>query len=103
MRKELMRNENLFKDFALAVLQSYKYMVSSFKSWDNKPPVCGCKKHLSEVLPAAPMYYSCDSVRPTHKLAWRFNSRITCGVLLVTAASVPLGATSTQKLTVSLD
>ena len=56
MRKELMRNQTLFNDFAAAVLQSYKYMVSSFKSWDHKPPVCGCKKHLSEVRRVARMY-----------------------------------------------
>mmetsp|Transcript_56641 Transcript_56641/g.91705 ORF Transcript_56641/g.91705 Transcript_56641/m.91705 type:complete len:106 (+) Transcript_56641:265-582(+) len=48
MRKELMRNDELFKHFAGAVMHSYKYMVSSFKSWDSKPPICGCKKHLSE-------------------------------------------------------
>uniref|UniRef100_A0A7S1HC96 Uncharacterized protein n=2 Tax=Hemiselmis andersenii TaxID=464988 RepID=A0A7S1HC96_HEMAN len=42
MRKELVSNEALFKKFATALLNSYKYCVSTFKSHTNKPSCCGC-------------------------------------------------------------
>ena len=44
--------ERVYSEMSMLVLsgtQSYKYMVSSFKSWDHKPSVCGCKKYLTEV------------------------------------------------------
>mmetsp|Transcript_10303 Transcript_10303/g.34392 ORF Transcript_10303/g.34392 Transcript_10303/m.34392 type:complete len:388 (-) Transcript_10303:1005-2168(-) len=51
MRRELVRNDDLFGRFALAIFHSYKYMVSSFKSWEedasSSPPVCGCARHLT--------------------------------------------------------
>lgn len=42
MRKELLMNEVLFKSFATALMQSYKYCVSSFKTVGKKPSMCGC-------------------------------------------------------------
>jgi len=47
MRRELMRNDQLFRRFAGAIYQSYKYMVSNFKCIESKPRVCGCALHLS--------------------------------------------------------
>mmetsp|Transcript_15940 Transcript_15940/g.24827 ORF Transcript_15940/g.24827 Transcript_15940/m.24827 type:complete len:252 (+) Transcript_15940:357-1112(+) len=42
MRKELVRNEELFRRFGEAILQSYKYMICTFKTQDNRKKVCGC-------------------------------------------------------------
>lgn len=80
MRKELLTNDVLFKKFATALMQSYKYCVSTFKRQDKKPVTCGCSSFSSvDAMENARQAVLRDNGRPASKSLGTRLSSSACG------------------------